>query len=43
LYIKIGNWWFAIIGLIIILYIFRRKFLRLKKSPMPMKKKSSKI
>ena len=42
-YVRIGYWWFLIAALIISLFLFRRKFFRLKEPPMPMKKKISKI
>jgi len=42
-YVKVGNWWFLVLGILIILILFRRKFFTMKEPPKPVKKKFSKI
>ena len=37
-YIKIGNWWFAILGFMLVLFFFRRKLFKLKEPPKLIKK-----
>ena len=38
-YIRMGYWWFLIIFLLIILFVFRKRFLKMKEPPKPIKKK----